>query len=243
MFARVLFIIFQIIAGLSSIAGWLFIFFSDKTNRMIALVLMCVCLLSLFLSLIFALFYYVKVNNPAPHIVDSIYAKLEYVGPSNGNYDFFKSLQNKRIFMSEYSQFLNWTGSAIKNVTSALSDDVECKQVAGSLYKFRCKFKRPLLFNQMTTIHLNMDLEDAFDSCQPWLSQDIKLPANLLYMSVVLKYKPQDYAESAKVTKMPIDKTTSIEEIWSIPFDQTTKSYTFKIQPEPGYSYRMQWKK
>lgn len=145
--------------------------------------------------------------------------------------------------MSEYTQFLNWTGSAIKNLSSALSDDVEVKHVAGSLYEFRCKFKKPLLFNQMTTIHLNMDLEDAFDCSQPWLSQDIKLPTNLLYMSVVLKYKPQDYAEAAKVTKKSLDKSSSIEEIWSIPFEQSTKSYTFKIHPEPGYSYRMYWKK
>lgn len=95
----------------------------------------------------------------------------------------------------------------------------------------------------MTSIHLNMDLEDAFNRAEPWLSHDIKYPANLLYMSVVLKYKPQDYAEAAKVFKKPLEGPSYIKEVWSIPFDQTTKSYTFKIQPEPGYSYRMEWKK
>lgn len=243
MVARIVFIFFQIVAGLASIAGWLFMLCSNETNRLIALILFCICLLAICISLIAGIFYYVRTNNPAPYLIDAVYAKIVYTAPTEGSYEFFKTLQNKRVFMSEFTQKLNWTGSGLKNVQSPLSYSIDHKDEPYHMHTFVVKFKRPLVFNQVTTIHLNMDLEDLHNTCEPWLGQDIKQPTHLLYFSVILKYKPEEYTKSAVITKSLIGSPSAKEMVASVPFEQKTKSYTYVLEPEMGYSYRIEWEK
>ena len=243
MVARIIFICFQIIAGLASIAGWLFVFFSSEANKQIALILFCICLGALCASLIAGIFYYVKANNPAPYLIDSVYAKIVYTGPSEGSYEFFKTVQNKRMFMSEFTQKLNWTGSGLKNLQSPLSHKIDHITEPFHMHKFVFNFPVPLLYNQVTTIHLSMDIEDVNNTCEPWLGQDIKQPTHLLYFSVVLKYKPDTYSASAIITKSLIGSPSANERIATVPFEPKTMSYTYVVQPEMGYSYRIEWEK
>lgn len=243
MITRIIFFIFQIIAGLSSIASVLFFVFSNEKNTKIALVLLCICLLSICISLIIGIFIYVKNNNPAEYLIDSVFAKMEFYGPTNGSYECFKTFQNKTVFMSSIVQQLYWTGTGIKNVKSSLPYDIQHIIKPNNLHEFIHKFRKPLFYNQIATIHLALDFEDAQNTYKPWLYMDIKQPTNFVYFSIVLKYKPDNYSAPAIITKSPLEAPAIKESIHSVPFDLKTKSYSYRFQPEMGYSYAIEWEK
>ena len=241
--SKKLFIAFQIIAGLASIAGWLFCLFSDGTNTIIALCLFCGCLLFLCASLIFAVITFVNKSNPSPRLINAIYARFETTSPQHSKYEFFKTFQNKRLFMNKFEQRLFWTGSKITNCFSPLKHTITEKESQYKQHLITFEFEKPLYFNEVATIYLQADLEDAYNTSEPFLSQAINSPTDLLYVIVTLNDKPESFNKEARVYRCPKENDKFEEDICTVPFDKSTKSYRYVCQPEMEYTYYIKWEK
>ncbi|WP_436968825.1 hypothetical protein, partial [Bacteroides congonensis] len=65
--------IFNSTAGFASIIGILILAFSDTTNAIIALSFFCICILVLLMSIIWAIYSFVKRSNENNHLKVSVF--------------------------------------------------------------------------------------------------------------------------------------------------------------------------
>ena len=102
-----------------------------------------------------------------------------------------------------------------------------------------------MFYNQVTTLHLHADMKDTERKSRPYLYFNVVKPIAVIMFNVTLRYKPDDYHESAVMEKIPIDKDAKGAEVLGVvAFDQIAKNYTYVLaNPEPGYTYRMRWEK
>lgn len=243
---RNLLLIFNSIAGIASIVGIVILAFSNATNTVIALSFFCGCLLVLLISIVWAIYSFVKQGNENNHLKVSVFTKFEALDKTHSIFETYRVIQSKRIILSDIDQNFKWSGSKLPEVSSKFQEVKNIITNDQDYDKAILTFKRPLLYNETGVVHFKAETDDYDGKAKPHLDYRVDSFINIIHYRVILKYKNDDFHQPAKVLRKPINcKTpTDYTEIGSITFDERAKCYEYYlISPEPGYFYRIQWEK
>ena len=238
-------LIFNFFAGIASIIGIVILAFSDKTNTIIALSFFCGCLLILLISIVWAIYSFIKQGNGNNHLKVSVFTKFEALDETHSIFETYRVIQSKRLVLSEIDQNFKWSGSKLPTVSSKFQEVKDVITNKRDYDKAVLTFKRPLLYNETGVVHFRAETDDYDGKAKPYLDYRVESYINMIHYRVILKYK-NSFHQPAKVLRKPIEckNPTEYTEIGSITFDEQAKCYEYYlINPEPGYFYRIQWEK
>ena len=88
---------FNLTSGLASIAGLVILAFSDKTNAIIVLCMLCLCLVILLISIVRSLSLFIKQENENDHLKVSVFTKYEAIDNTHSIFETYRVVQSKRI--------------------------------------------------------------------------------------------------------------------------------------------------
>lgn len=240
-------VVFNFIVGLSSIVSvFLVLFKSDE--GVIALYFFCIFLLAALVSLILSLCIMVRRENPENEWqINFVFINYLAIDESHHEHDLYKIIQCKRPYLTSIWHKYKWSGDKYPRISSQLQTVGEIvKGVDGEFDKVKMILKHPLVYNQMTTLHFHADLDDSDNSAQPYLGFKVTSPMSMILFKVTLKNKDDNYSELAVLEREPLENSFLSKKsvVTSVVFDKATKTYTYALQePEPGYFYKLCWKK
>ena len=197
------------------------------------------------MSIIWAIYSFVKRSNENNHLKVSVFTKFEALDKTHSIFETYRVIQSKRLVLSEIDQNFKWSGSQLPKVSSRFQKVKDVITNEHDYDKAILTFEKPLLYNETGVVHFRAETDDYDGKAKPYLDYKVESYINIIHYRVILKYK-DDFQQPAKVLKRPIDcKTpTEYEEIGSITFDERAKCYEYYlINPAPGYFYRIQWEK
>jgi hypothetical protein len=146
--------------------------------------------------------------------------------------------------MDNHLHEFNWTGTILPSISSTQQDYVQTIPPAtkGQMYQAVLKFRRPLIYNDISVIEIIMDMDDTNHRSSKRVGHNIHEAIHLITFVVELKHLSK--AKDAKICREVIVSLVHQEaEIISyVPFDTTSRSYRYNLfSPEPGYNYRLSW--
>lgn len=163
-------------------------------------------------------------------------------------YNTYKFIQNKSLFLYDYDKGFSWSGSnnpGEEDIESDIQEVISVSQTDGSSYdQAKMKFDRPLIYNESEVLHTRFYLDDSDDSASPHVSYKVKYNIRLIYWRVELMYKENN--PPAIIDRQTLDSDTPSvwEEVDTTEFHKNSHSYTYYLlSPESGYHYRMHWDK
>lgn len=242
---------FNVVAGISSIIGVILSVFKDEVGAYIALISFIVFLVAVIVLLSYWIFYVVRQELPEDYIRLSVFSSYETSNGTNGVYERYRMIQVKRLALSSiYFQF-KWTGRKTPIIKSDLQivegDPINGGNDYNQYDKIKFVFKgRPLLFNETAMVHFRAEVDDIDHSAIPMDCYKVETFTPLIHFRATLRHKPNDYYVPAKLQKCRIGDNvlTDFQDIRTIPFDVSTKSYQYDlINPEVGYYYRILWER
>jgi len=238
---------FLTIAGsVASVLSVLSLLLYDKTNAILALIfviLFLVCIL--FRILIFFKNYF---NFNYPNKLIKIATSYKYVTNNDGTmitYEVYKTVQSKTTLLNEHTHRYDWSGTEEPTIDSDLQEIV--KKIKGGKRDYglvTLRFKEPLLYNEIGIIHIKMICDDSDKKSKPYLESRVEEPTKMIQFETILKHKPNDYNEPAKLSRKKIEseKPDEYRYIRSVDFDNSTKSYSYiLVSPDIGYFYKLEW--
>lgn len=239
---------FTVIASLCSIIGLVLMFMSNKEAVMVALCVIIIGFISLIIGILRGINKLVKDNSSEDYKpISSFYTFKSYDGVRS-EFEVFRTIQCKRLFLTEIPYNFKWTGSKAPEITSIAQDidplnHVDDKDVWDTT---KIRFREPLKYNECTVIHIKTENDDCDNTAKPWISSRLNAPINFMVFRVMLAYKPDEYMLPAIFERKKID--TQIDgdyvRIDSVTFDKQHKCYYYTVvNPEPGYIYRLRWEK
>ena len=238
--------LFNIIAGLASIIGVFYLFFTDKENGVIALCAFCVFLFFLLVAIWLGIYKLIRKEHPIDYKKITVFTSYETNDGIHGIYEVFKVIQSKRLILHQIEHNFKWTGSKMPEVSSELQEIKEVKESTANEYdKAILLLKRPLGYNETGTIHFKALTDDFDDKAQPHLDFKVDNVVNVIHFRVTLKHK-ENFSQPAKLLKKPIESKipAEYEQYGSVSFDKQSKSYQYYLtDPEIGYYYRLEWEK
>ena len=236
------------IASLCSIVGLILLFINDKTACIIALIVFCI-------GLIVILYGILKVINKLLHDnSEKEYRGISsfYVYQSNdgrkSTFEVYRLIQCKRFFLTEIPYNFKWSGTKQPVLTSnaQIIENVQHNENKNKWDGARIKFKQPLRYNECTVVNVKTENDDFDGAAKPWISCNLVVPIEMMLFRIMLSYKPDGYNKSAIFERKKIDTEIDgeYEYLESVEFNEGNKLYSFcKINPEPGYIYRLRWEK
>lgn len=236
------------LASLCSIAGFVALFVNNKTACIIALSVFCICLLILLYTIFKGINRLIleSWDNDYKSIATTFIYKAENERIST--LDTFRTIQCKRLFLTEIHFKFKWTGSKIPTFSSCLQriENVHHVDNDNQWDDAIVKFIRPLRYNECTVLNIKTTQDDFNNTAKPWLSCRLQSPLEIMQFCVMLPYKPNDFNEAAVFERKKIDSDVDgdFEYLESVEFNIQNKQYSFnKTNLEPGYIYRLRWKK
>lgn len=235
-------------ASFCSIAGLVLLFINNKTACIIALAVFCIGLIVLICRIVKA------INKLVLDDSDKEYRSISsfYVYQSNdgqkSTFEVYRLIQCKRLFLTEIPYNFKWSGTKQPVLTSNAQtiEDVHHNEDKNKWDGARIKFGRPLRYNECTVVNIRTENDDFDGKAMPWISCNLETPIEMMLFRVMLSYKPDGYNESAVFERKKIDAEIDgeYEYLESVGFNTGNKLYSYsKINPEPGYIYRLRWKK
>lgn len=191
-------------------------------------------------------------NGKMPFLVTSITSKLTRLPNNRFEYEVTKYIQSRVPILTVFESRFKWTGD--RNESIILSSKTHATGKINynddGFDTFKLYFKHPLYYKQSSACHYKLtNLSDNNKVADPFLSVLVSNEDSfsLIRLDVVLSDVDSSYNETAFVQKknlsneVPDAKYTTIG---TVQFDQVTKSYHLELpSPEPGYDYRILWKK
>ena len=240
--------VFTIVTSIASILGPIFIFLTDNIIHIIALGLWALSLFLLLISLIYEITKMVKEQETTDYNIDSVFITFETIDKTRSRYQIFKNIQSKEQTSSCYLQRFNWSGTKAPILSSNI-EKIE-KQISqfqqNTNYFVKLYYKRPLTFNESTTVHFCTEVDDSDGSASPHVQFPVEKPIRILIFRIILWNKPNNYDKKAVVKTKPINTRhyTTFDRTDDIPFDDKAKTYYLQIKnPKVGYYYRIEWEK
>lgn len=236
------------VASLASIIGLVIAFCAQTYAVIIALVAFCIVLLILLIGVLYSLRNFIHTNYKEEYRrITSSYVFQTDDGIKS-TFEMYRLIQSKRPVLNQIEYKYKWSGSKLPKMSS---DNQIVEQLPSccnptSWDKAILKLKKPLAYNESTVLHIKTENDDFDNVAKPWLECKLSSPIELMQFRVLLAYKPRNYTEKALFQRRKIDVETGVEyeTIESVDFNQQYKQYFFiKLNPEPGYVYRLIWKK
>ena len=235
---------FYFLAALASLVGFFIIFASDKDKVLWSFVFFNLLLLILIGSLIYSIFKLLN-NSTTDFESNSAFIRYETLDGNKITHEVYKHIQCKRPILSKYEYKFKWSGTHFPIVTSDLQivENVLDKKNPSTYDKAVLRFRTPLLFNENSVVHFRAELDDTDKRAEPYVSNRIVRPIDIIHYRVVLQHK-EDNA-NAVLERRKIDSiSNSFEKIKEIAFNKVSKSYEYPLlNPELGYMYRISWER
>ena len=171
------------------------------------------------------------------------YARYSTEDGKHITYELYKYIQCKSIIMDEHVHYFHWSGTNNPVINSALQEYKEFyKTPKGQFDKAVFKFKKPLIYNDFTIVHIKMELDDSDFASEPYCEQSIKEPIQLISFRIELRDRKK--SDNAKISRRKLDTPIpSKPEVYDYAsFNETTMSYeTIITSPDVGYAYSISW--
>lgn len=239
--------VWNIVCGLSSIVSIFVLIFGNKDAIIFALIYFCVSLSIILYVLIRAIFKYTKIGKNDKYARISTDIKYETLDGYKINYETYRIIQSKSVFLDSIEHGFKWSGTKPAKISSNLQKVGTIKNVGekGDDYDtVNLIFNEPLLYNENCVVHFKAELDDSDEKSETMISYKVSSYAEFIHFRVILKYKPDECKEKAKVYKRRIKSDTLCKEIEiaTIPFDNKTKSFEFlQERPDIGFYYILRW--
>ena len=235
-------------ASLCSIVGLMLIFINNNTACIIALFVFCIGFIVLIYGILKAINKMVLDNSEKEY--KSIATSYIYQSKDGkkSTLDTYRMIQCKRLFLTEIHFNFKWTGSKMPKLSSDIQtiENVRHNQDSNKWDDAVVKFDRPLRYNECTVMNIKSENDDIDNTAKPWLSCKLSTPIDMINYQIMLSYKQEGYRQPAIFERKKIDTDVDgdFEYIERVEFDTGNKIYRFsKVNPEPGYIYRLRWEK
>lgn len=236
------------LASLCSILSLVLLFVNSRMALIIALSVFCIGLLIVTYGIVRGINKMIQDNSKEEYKRIASFFIFQSNDGVKSTFEVFRTIQSKRLFLSEIPYNFKWTGSAQPILTSRSQQitDVKYNPDKNQWDEATIRFSQPLKYNECTIVNVRTENDDFDNTAKPYLTSKLETPIDMICFRVLLAYKPNDYNTPAKLMRKKIG--TEIDGdfvlIGSVPFDREHKSYYHcLINPEPGYTYRIEWQK
>jgi hypothetical protein len=239
---------FAIAASACSVIGLIFVFVSNKTATIVALVAFCLFLLMILLGIIFALRRFLSQNYSKEYKSISSFYIFQSDDGEKSVFETYRLIQCKRMFLSQIDYKYKWSGSS-KPILESNSQIIEQQTYKDSPYELDhaiIRFRKPLAYNESTVLHIKTENDDFEPKAKPYISCNLKYPIDVMQFRIMLAYKPDGYKEKAvfERKKLDMEVDSEFEFLERVEFDSLYKQYNYvAVNPSPGYVYRLRWEK
>lgn len=235
-------------ASIASIIGLIAAFCSQQYAVIIALITFCVVLLLMLIGVFVAINKFIKSNhNDAYKKVSSFYIYRSDDGIKS-TFETYRLIQCKRPILSEIEYKYKWSGTKLPKLTSdkQIVEQLPPNNDPNIWDKAIIKFPTPLSYNESTVLHIRTENDDYDKKAKPWIECCLSSPIEIMQFRVLLAYKAKNYSKKAflKRRKLGAEVGVDYDIIETVDFDSKYKQYNhIVLNPEPGYSYRLEWEK
>jgi hypothetical protein len=222
------------------------LFLNNETATIIALSVFSISLIVVILKLFSTLNKVVRNQTKNGYLNIATYCRYHTNDAKIIQFDIQKHIICKQPVINHYLHNFYWTGSTNPVFSSeTMVFDSFVKGGDGSYDKAKFLFKKPLLYNDVGVVQLNILLDDSDQKSSTYISSNVDAPINLLHYEVILKYKSNRYnVPDARFLRK--DNTSAVDLgyrlLKTIPFDHQTASYECTwYDLIVGFSYRLEW--
>ncbi|WP_288317681.1 hypothetical protein [Xylanibacter caecicola] len=235
-------------ASLCSILGLVLLFIESKTACIIALIVFCFGLITIIYGIFKAINKLILDNSESEYRSISSFYVYQSNDGQKSTFEVYRLIQCKRLFLTEIPYNFKWSGSRQPVLTSN-AQTIENVHHNGDKNKWdnaSIKFGRPLRYNECTVVNIKAENDDFDGTAKPWISCNLKTPIEMMLFRVMLSYKPDTFNKPAIFERKKIDTEIDgeYEYLDSVDYNTGNKQYSFcKVNPAPGYIYRLRWEK
>lgn len=239
---------FTLIASIASIVGLIITFCSDDKAVIIALCSIILSLSILVAGFIYLVYKIIKQNNKNEYNRISSFFVFRSEDGVRSTFETYRLIQCKRPILTDIEYKYKWTGSILPRMSSEkqIIEQLPPNNDKNKWDTAIIKFKRPLIYNESTVIHIKTENDDSDGTASPWLEGSVSSSVEILQFRVMLGYKPDGYRQNAVFERLRKDSEVgnNFTFICHVPFEDTYKQYFhICINPDPGYIYRLRWEK
>ncbi len=233
------------IASLASIISLAIIAFSSQKQAIIALIAIVIFLSAILIKTFQSFNKYLSQQTKKGYKNLSTSSKYITHDGKTITYETHKYIVCKQLLFAQHEHNYSWTGSkapVISSETMIVEEAVKTND--GDWDKVVLKFKQPLMFNDFAIIHLRMQIDDSDKMSSTHIEMVVTEKMQLLEFSAELRHKTKGIIKPARLLKKKLNTQTDVDFqlVKEIPFDKATCTYETSVyDPEPNYSYRMQW--
>jgi hypothetical protein len=235
-----------VLSSIASVAGFVALFLNNKAATIITLSFFCVFLIVIIVKLFGVLNKVVRNQTKNGYLNIATYCRYHTNDAKIINFGIQKHIICKQPVTNYYLHNFYWTGSVNPVFSSeTMIFDSFIKGGNGDYDKVKFLFKKPLMYNDVGVVQLNLLLNDSDQKSSTHISNNVDAPINLLHYEVVLKHKSnQQNVPDARFLRK--DNTSAVDLgyklIKTIPFDHQTASYECTwYDLMVGFSYRLEW--
>lgn len=236
------------LASLCSIVGLVLVFMNSKTACIVALSAFCIGFVALIYGILRAINKIILENSDKEYKSISTSYVYQSKDGRKSTLDTYRMIQCKRLFLTEIHFNFKWTGTKMPKLSSDIQtiERVRHNEDGNKWDDAVVRFSKPLRYNECTVMSIKSENDDVDNTAKPWLSCKLSAPIDMINYHVLLSYKSDGYNQSAVFERKKIDTDVDgdFEYLESVSFDTGNKIYRFcKVNPEPGYIYRLRWEK
>ena len=238
---------FLLASSLCSIISIVAICVQTKAGLIVSICALCVSLVIILVAIVRVLNRFLE-QTPSKHNCVSSFVRYKTNDGENIEFESYKLIQVKCSIMQFFDIGFKWSGNRFPKIYSDLQD-VEYASEAKEKTAYdsaKLRLKKPALYNETTVIHFKTLTSDPERCSEPKVELCVKMPIEFIHVDIQLGYKDSSYSRPATVERARIDAAVpqKYEVLESIPFDGKYKQYTYSfINPEPGYFYKITWKR
>ena len=100
------------------------------------------------MSIIWAIYSFVKRSNENNHLKVSVFTKFEALDKTHSIFETYRVIQSKRLVLSEIDQNFKWSGSQLPKVSSRFQKVKDVITNEHDYDKAILTFEKPLLYNE-----------------------------------------------------------------------------------------------
>lgn len=235
---------FSLIASIASILGLIIVFIPNKNQDIIALIAFIVFLLIILWRIFYVTKQFLLLKTEKGEHRFATYVNYSTIDGIHVCYELHKFLQCKTFIINEHIHEFSWSGTKMPVVTSMRQDIVRVeKSTSKEDYdKLILKYRKPLIYNDFSVVHIKMDIDDSDRQSRPYCSQRIEEEIQLLSFRVELKNLTASHDAKIMRKKFKTNLEQEYQTIGFVPFDTHSRSYYHvEFQPEIGYAYKIDW--
>ena len=154
---------FALIGTCASIFGLVIVFLPNPWALILALSIFVSMLMWIFYKIINLIDSFVSNKTSEGYLKFATYVRYSTSDGKHIHYELYKFIQCKQLLMDMHLHEFNWSGSKEPRVSSSQKDFIQIvKPISkNDLPKVALKFKKPLVYNDISIVEIIMDIDDS----------------------------------------------------------------------------------